>query len=186
MSTKGMNRRQFLQTSGLAAAGAAAVAGGATAVSGGKAKAADMILTTFDAQTANTLLAATRVIYPHETLSDMYYADVVEALDILARDSAETAQMLTEGAKAMDAAMSVKFVDLSPGNQLEVLTAMSDSLAFQKIRGTAVVALYNNPLVWRHFGYEGESYEYGGYLNRGFNDLQWAGTPSQDASPDAG
>ena len=33
--------------------------------------------------------------------------------------------------------------------------------------------LYNNPAVWRHFGYEGPSAEFGGYINRGFNDIGW-------------
>ncbi len=185
MSSKGMNRRQFLHSSGLAAAGAAA--GGAVASgTGQKANAADMILTTLDPETASTLLAATRTIYPHETLSDIYYAGVVEALDAEAKGSPDTAKMLTEGAKAMNEAMSVNFVELSPGNRLEIIESMTDTPIFQKIRGTAVVALYNNPLVWRHFGFEGASYDFGGYINRGFNDLQWAGVPSQDASPDAG
>jgi hypothetical protein len=33
--------------------------------------------------------------------------------------------------------------------------------------------LYNNPLVWRYFGYEGPSAHLGGYINRGFDDISW-------------
>ena len=32
---------------------------------------------------------------------------------------------------------------------------------------------YGNKNVWPKFGYEGSSWEKGGYINRGFNDLDW-------------
>jgi len=36
-----------------------------------------------------------------------------------------------------------------------------------------VVALYDDREVWNLLGYEGPSYDKGGYLNRGFDDLDW-------------
>ena len=33
------------------------------------------------------------------------------------------------------------------------------------------------------FGYEGEAFEYGGYIERGFDDLGWLPDPPEDASP---
>ena len=89
------------------------------------------------------------------------------------------------GVADLDAAIGVPFAELSEGNQLEVLVARQDSAFFQKVRGTMIVALYNNPLVWRHFGYEGASFEFGGYLDRGFDDLNWLPAPPEDASPKA-
>ncbi len=133
-----------------------------------------------------TLLTMTRQLYPHDTLADMYYAGVVEALDGAAKTDSDLRGMIKDGVAELDNAMGVKFGELSEGNQLAVLTAMQDSAFFQKVRGTTVVSLYNNPLVWRHFGYEGPSYDYGGYIERGFDDLRWAGEPSEDASPKAG
>jgi len=180
----GMNRRQFLQSSGMAAAGAAAVASGAVLVAPDGAWA--LQLTALDEHTAKTLLTMSRQIYPHDTLADMYYAGVVETLDSAARDDKDLATLLRDGVAELDKAMGVKWLDLSDGNQLATLTAIQDSGFFQKVRGTIVVALYNNPLVWRHFGYEGPSYEFGGYLHRGFNDLAWLPQPSEDASPKAG
>ena len=44
---------------------------------------------------------------------------------------------------------------------------------FQGVRGGMMVSLYNNPDVWPLFGYEGESYSKGGYLEHGFNDIDW-------------
>ena len=44
---------------------------------------------------------------------------------------------------------------------------------FQKIRGGMVTGLYNQKEVWPLFGYEGESYSKGGYIDRGFDDISW-------------
>ena len=48
---------------------------------------------------------------------------------------------------------------------------------FQLIRSVAVVSLYNDHEVWDLLGYEGESFSQGGYLDRGFDDLDWLPTP---------
>ena len=69
------------------------------------------------------------------------------------------------------------FAELSEGNQLRVLTAIQDTPFFQAMRGKAIVALYNNPRVWQAFGYEGASFDEGGYLERGFDDLGWLPEP---------
>ncbi len=74
MSTKGMNRRQFLQTSGLTAAGAAAVASGSMLMASDGAWALE--LSAMDGETGMTLLKMARQVYPHDTLADMYYVDV--------------------------------------------------------------------------------------------------------------
>ena len=50
---------------------------------------------------------------------------------------------------------------------------MEDSAFFQQIRGGLVTGLYNQKSVWPIFGYEGSSFELGGYIDRGFNDINW-------------
>ena len=181
MNGKGMNRRQFLQTSGMAAAGTAAVASGAVLVAPDGAWA--LALSAIDEHGGKTLLSMTRQIYPHDTLGDVYYAGVVETLDAEAASNVETAKLIKNGVAELDQAMGVAWLDLSRGNQLKLLESIQDSAFFQKVRGTAVVALYNNQLVWRHFGYEGASYPFGGYFDRGFDDLNWVEAPSAEASP---
>jgi hypothetical protein len=84
--------------------------------------------------------------------------------------------------EAQSQALSAKL----SAKHISALTARQDSAFFQKVRGQTVVSLYNNPLAWRHFGYEGASAEFGGYLERGFDDLNWLPQPPEDASPKAG
>ena len=52
-----------------------------------------------------------------------------------------------------------------------------------EIAGETIAVFYNNPLVWQAFGYEGEAFDYGGYIERGFDDLGWLPDPPEDASP---
>jgi hypothetical protein len=50
---------------------------------------------------------------------------------------------------------------------------MESSPIFQQIRGGLITGLYNQKAVWPVFGYEGESFSKGGYIDRGFNDIKW-------------
>ena len=36
-----------------------------------------------------------------------------------------------------------------------------------------VTGLYNQKEIWPIFGYQGESFSQGGYIDRGFNDIDW-------------
>jgi hypothetical protein len=184
MIKKAINRRQFMQTSGAAAAGVAAVASGAVLIAPDGAWA--MSLSTLDAHEAATLLVMSRQIFPHPDLGDMYYAKVVSDLDQKAKADAAVAAELKGGVAALDKAMGIAWSDLSWGNQLAVLTTMENTPFFQTVRGAALVSIYNNPLVWRHFGYEGASFPFGGYIHRGFDDLEWLPHPPEEASPAAG
>jgi hypothetical protein len=171
MASKGMDRRRFLETTGMVVTGAA-VAGTVTMIAAPNGAWA-LSLEALDAHTAETLLGVTREIYPHDTLGDIYYAGVVEALDGKAKGDASISKMLEAGVAELDGALGVAWLDLSDGNKLKTLTAIESGEFFQTVRGTTIGTLYNDPLVWRHFGYEGSSWEFGGYIERGFNDLAW-------------
>ena len=45
------------------------------------------------------------------------------------------------------------------------------------MRSTAVVEVYSDERTWQLVGYEGPSFDKGGYINRGFNDLDWLPDP---------
>jgi hypothetical protein len=168
-----MNRRQFLHTSAVTAAGAAAVAGTGTVLVDPKGAWA-MSLQALDQHTATTLVLVARELYPHDRLGDIYYAKVVESLDGKAAENKDVGKLLTEGVAELDKSEgAVKWLDLSPGYRLASLKQLEATPFFQTVRGECITGIYNNPDVWRHFGYEGPSYEFGGYIERGFNDLGW-------------
>jgi hypothetical protein len=183
MNRLGMNRRRFLETSGQAAVGTMVVlSSGATmlvAADGAWAMSVEAI----SGEQAKVLLHAIRVMYPHDALGDQYYAAVIEALDQDAAADPEVATMLKEGATALDAAMPMPFLELSEGHQAAVLEAVEETPFFQALRGKTIAVLYNDPRVWQAFGYEGESFFEGGYIERGFSDLGWLPDPPPGASP---
>ena len=115
-----------------------------------------------------TTLRVARVMFPHDMLPDIAYAKVVKALE----GEAET---VAAGVAALDD--PTPFVELDADAQLAAVTAAEGTDYFELVRSTAVVELYDNPLVWKAFGYEGPSVHLGGYLNRGFDDLDWLPDP---------
>ena len=182
MKQSGINRRQFLESSGQTAGVVVVAASGVTMLIDPNGAWA-MTLEAIPASDAQTLLQALRVIYPHETLTDQYYAQVVAALDQDAKADPAVAAMLKDGVASLDQAGPVPFVELSEGNQRKALEAIEADKFFQTIRFKTIAVFYNNPLVWEAFGYEGEAFEYGGYVERGFDDLGWLPDPPDDASP---
>jgi hypothetical protein len=182
MKQSGINRRQFLESSGQTAGVVVVAASGVTMLIDPNGAWA-MTLEAIPASDAQTLLQALRVIYPHETLTDQYYAQVVAALDQDAKADPAVAPMLKDGVADLDQAGPVPFVELSEGNQRKALEAIEADKFFQTIRFKTIAVFYNNPLVWEAFGYEGEAFEFGGYVERGFDDLGWLPDPPDDASP---
>ena len=171
MSEKRMDRRQFLKSSGGAAVGLAAVSAGVTIIGPNAAWAISTEV--LNADQAQALLIMSRHLFPHDWLGDQYYAKVVEALDAQAQGDDGVRGTLTDGIANLDGAKSIKFTDLSEGNQLQVIEAIEGSDFFNTVHGATVNNLYGNPLVYRHFGFEGSSVEFGGYLERGFDDAGW-------------
>ena len=58
-------------------------------------------------------------------------------------------------------------------DRVVLLQRVEQGPLFKKLRGDLLVTLYNNKEVWPKFGYEGASADKGGYINRGFNDIDW-------------
>ena len=120
-----------------------------------------------------TLVQMARDIYPHDHVGDEYYVVAVKGYD-----TAENAPGIEAGIAALDAAAQGKGFAryLETGwerDRVDILRGMEDSAFFQRIRGGLVTGLYNQKAVWPLFGYEGESFSQGGYIDRGFNDINW-------------
>lgn len=139
-------------------------------------------LKVFDERTARALLHVTRQIFPHPSLDDAAYALVVKDLDDAATAGSIKA-LLEDGVKQLDAAAGGDWLTLGDAARLAEITKIAHNPFFEKVRETAVVSLYNNELAFAHFGYEGESFSKGGYLERGFNSLSWLPAPPVAASP---
>jgi len=176
-----VSRRAFLQGSGAALMGVLTFAGGPIAALA-PSRAWALELAHLDERAGRVLLATTRHIFPHDRMEDAVYAFVVRDLDAAAAD-AELRELLREGIARLDAAAGGDWLALEGDSRSVHVRAMAGSPFFEKIRSTAVVALYDNELAYAHFGYEGPAFHQGGYLERGFDDLTWLPDPPESASP---
>ena len=61
-------------------------------------------------------------------------------------------------------------------DRTEAIRHAAEVRAMPTLRSDLVVSLYNQPEIWPKFGYEGSSAEHGGYLARGFDDINWLPT----------
>lgn len=183
MAKRILNRREFLRTTGTVAAGVVVLSGTTTILATNNAWA--MTLTSLPAHEAEVLLRMTRHLYPHAMLGDVYYAEVVEALDAKVADDPTIIELVKNGVAELDGVLGVPWLELSPGTQLQALKGIEGGEFFQTIRGHTVVALYNNKNLWPNFGYQGASAQDGGYLFRGFQDAGWTMEPDAEASPPA-
>jgi hypothetical protein len=120
-----------------------------------------------------TLLQMARDIYPHDQVADAFYAVAVKGYD-----SEASKDLVAAGVAELNAAAVAQgHADyLSIGweeDRVKVLQAIEGGVFFQTIRAGLVTGLYNQKEVWPIFGYEGESFSKGGYIDRGFDDINW-------------
>ena len=131
-----------------------------------------------------TALAAARTMFPHDMLPDEAYAKVVDGIEGAAARDASVAAGIEQGIAQLDDPKP--FSQLDEDGRLEALRRCEGTPFFDLLKATAVVELYDNPLVWKAFGYEGPSVHLGGYLHRGFDDLDWLPDPPIELDPTAG
>lgn len=165
----GLTRRQLLSRS--IAAGASFVVGAGFVAAPDAAWAIEV--THLKPETMATLVQMARDIYPHDHVPTEHYVVAVKGYD-----TADAAAGIEAGIAALNAAAQGKGHGdyLSAGwerDRVDILRGMEESAFFQQVRGGLVTGLYNQKAVWPLFGYEGESFSQGGYIDRGFNDINW-------------
>ncbi len=131
-----------------------------------------------------TTLRVARAMYPHDALPDEAYEKVVRAVEAEAAGNSGVRGEIEQGIAQLDDPSPFK--DRDAGAQLQALRDAEGSAYFDLVRATAVVELYDNPLVWKALGYEGASVHLGGYVDRGFDDLDWLPDPPIELDAGAG
>jgi len=168
MQGNALPRRDFLRASGITVT---ALATGGSMIFGRNH--AWAVATTLDPHTAQTLLVMTHDLFPHQRLGEQYYAVVVDALDKQAAGDGATRQLLTDGVAALDSSQGKAWVDLPDGARETALRGIEKTAFFTTVRTQTIGNLYGNPAVYRMFGYGGPSAPLGGYIDRGFDDIDW-------------
>jgi hypothetical protein len=166
----GLTRRELLKRGG---ASALLVISGSAVISPQHAWGLDT--SALKPETMATLIQVARDTYPHDQLADKYYAIAVKDHEVQAGKDETHKKLIEEGIADLDKRAG-------PGgyrglgweeDRIALLRDIEDTPFVLTVRGGLVVSLYNQKEVWPIFGYEGESYSKGGYIDRGFDDIEW-------------
>lgn len=170
---RGLNRRGFLKGAGGAVLGAAALSTGLGLFSSNS-YAAERIGKKGNA----SLLKMARDVYPHDTLEDKYYQQVMKPLSDESSTDSLTLKLIEDGLNQLDklsvdqygmAYLAVK----KESDRVVILKTLESTAFFQKVKGALMMGIYNNEELWPRFGYGGSAWEKGGYIYRGYNDIDW-------------
>ncbi|WPE23421.1 gluconate 2-dehydrogenase subunit 3 family protein [Shinella zoogloeoides] len=166
----GLSRRELLKRGTL---GAALIITGNAVISPDRAW--GMETTALKPETMATLIKLARDIYPHDAVSDRFYAIAVKGHETKAGTDAKHKELIEAGIADLDKrAGGGGYRGLGwEDDRVKILRDIETTPFFQAVRGDLVVSFYNQKELWPHFGYEGESYSKGGYIARGFNDIEW-------------
>ena len=134
--------------------------------------------TTLTPTTLKTLVKVARDIYPHDFLVDSYYITAIKPWDGKAAKDPAVKAMLEDGVRRLDQDAKdrhkVAYVQVPwEADRIVLLQGIEQTDFFKSVRADLIASLYNQEAVWPKFGYEGSSAEHGGYINRGFADIDW-------------
>ncbi|MDN5916112.1 MAG: hypothetical protein L0I76_13585 [Pseudonocardia sp.] len=129
------------------------------------------------ARARQTLVAVLRHAFPHDTFPLGPYQRAAESVLDAAGTNPRTLAQLLQGLDDLDRLRDQPFTDLDAEQAGALLRGVQDTPFFIAIVDVAVVALYDDHEVWSVLGYEGPSFDKGGYIDRGFDDLDWLPEP---------
>lgn len=167
MEYKRLTRRYLLSVSALASVAAIlAGPGSLTACS----EASDPEGSEPDDATGGKVLAKlARLLYPHNAVDDTAYDEIA---DLVAADEG-LAGAIASARPALESARPIDWMSLPNGEQIAVLREQQAESWFTALNTTIRTHTYNHPAVWEVIGYEGPSAHLGGYIDRGFDDINW-------------
>jgi hypothetical protein len=125
-----------------------------------------------------TLVRFVRDLFPHDRLDDSFYLRAIAPLSDEAAVDRRKRFLLAQGITNLDAlakaANGKPYADVADENiRVTVIKKIEGTPFFTEVYGASIVGLYNQPELWSKFGYEGPSSAQGGYLHRGFDDIDW-------------
>jgi len=122
---------------------------------------------------ASELARMARLLFPHDGIADAVYAEIIDGILSDAANDVSTMDMLNEAVMALNAAQKGDWFEASENDQIAAMHAVEHEAFFAAILGNVQARFYNHPKVWELIKYPGPSVQFGGYVDRGFDDIDW-------------
>jgi hypothetical protein len=120
-----------------------------------------------------SLKRACYLMFPYPELGDEPYERAAAGMAEIVAGRAEQAALVAEGVAQLDGGREGAWLALDEARQVARLRDIEAGPFFQWLYQAAIDHLFNDERVWSHIGYEGSSFEKGGYLRRGFDEIDW-------------
>ena len=153
-----LNRREFLQLTVSLALVTLGGRAGATGIAGDKGK---------------VLSGIVYQLFPHERLNKDVYEQVTEQLSGKISQSAELTAMLDNALEVLAGNGNESWPELTEQEKAVALEKIQQTPFFRFVLDETLGGIYRHPHTWELLGFEGSSLEFGGYINRGLNDIDW-------------
>jgi hypothetical protein len=113
------------------------------------------------------------LMFPYPELGDEPYERAAAGIASLVAGRPDLAGLVAQGVEQLDGGQAGAWIALPEPQQVARLRESEAGPFFKWLYQVAIDRLYNDQRVWSHIGYEGSSFEKGGYLKRGFDDIDW-------------
>ncbi len=112
-------------------------------------------------------------LFPHPQLNREVYIQVAEQVSDKVTQSGELTVMMESAMDSLAGDTRENRDALPDREKQERLEKIQHTPFFQFVLNETLNGLYRHPLTWELLGFEGSSLEFGGYINKGFNDIDW-------------
>lgn len=111
--------------------------------------------------------------FPHSRLDAAFYSGIAARyLAEIAADPAAIAEH-RRGLALLDESYIAPFAQLPEVVRRSMVAKYDQEPFFKALTWRGAELIYRDAGVWQMVGYEGSSVEYGGYIERGFDDIDW-------------
>jgi hypothetical protein len=122
----------------------------------------------------DVLASIAPLIFPHQKAPPTLFGRIVDSIATKVARSPQDLEMVRKGVSQLDQLAGLDpWSARSDDERIAMLKEIETSLFFAFLRNTAVEVVYRDTEIWNLIGYGGSSIEHGGYLYRGFNNIDW-------------
>ena len=121
----------------------------------------------------NVLSEVIYQLFPHPRLDKGVYEQVTQQVSDRVAQSAELTNMMKNAMESLTAEAGENGMAIPDREKEELPEKIQHTPFFQFVLNETLNGIYRHPLTWELLGFEGSSLEFGGYINRGFNDIDW-------------
>ncbi len=127
----------------------------------------------FDSHVKASLSTLAQRMFPNQAFNETTFGRVADVIVEDAGNSMPLAELIGNGIKSLDAAQESDWLQASEQSQIIAMESIQEQPFFQYVLNRSIDILYRDQSLLTLLGYEGSSIEKGGYLHRGFNDIDW-------------